>query len=63
MVSVSARAAIELYNSPFVPAEFSDFEGACRVVVIWTKWKLGLRQSAAGPEFGVSDLSPSVSRR
>lgn len=36
-------AAIELYNSPFVPAEFSEFEGACRVVVIWTKWKLGLR--------------------
>lgn len=36
-------AAIELYNSPFVPAEFSGFAGACRVVVIWTKWKLGLR--------------------
>ncbi len=36
-------AAIELYNSPFVPAEFSEFEGACRVVVIWTKWKVGLR--------------------
>lgn len=42
-VSPGEVAAIELYNSPFVPAEFSEFDGACRVVVIWTKWKLGLR--------------------
>lgn len=42
-VSPGEVAAIELYNAPFVPAEFSEFEGACRVVVIWTKWKLGLR--------------------
>jgi hypothetical protein len=36
-------AAIEVYNGPFVPPQFQSFEGACRVVVIWTKWKLGAR--------------------
>lgn len=35
--------AIEVYSSAFVPAEFQSFEGACRVVVIWTKWRLGTR--------------------
>lgn len=36
-------AAIEVYSGAFVPAEFQSIEGSCRVVVIWTKWKLGTR--------------------
>lgn len=35
--------AIEVYNDPFVPPEFQSFEGSCRVILIWTKWKLGTR--------------------
>jgi hypothetical protein len=35
--------AIEVYSGAFVPAEFQSFEGSCRVVVIWTRWKLGTR--------------------
>lgn len=36
-------AAIEVYSDTFVPVEFQSFEGSCRVIVIWTKWKLGTR--------------------
>lgn len=36
-------AAIEVYSGTFVPVEFQSFEGSCRVIVIWTKWKLGTR--------------------
>ena len=36
-------AAIEVYSDSFVPPQFQSFEGSCRVVVIWTKWKLGTR--------------------
>lgn len=43
IVSPNEVGAIEVYNSPIVPPEFSDFAGTCRVIVIWTKWKLGLR--------------------
>lgn len=42
-VTPSEVAAIEVYSDSFVPAEFQSFEGACQVVVIWTKWKLGIR--------------------
>jgi len=43
IVSPNEVGAIEVYNFPAVPPEFSDFAGACRVIVIWTKWKLGIR--------------------
>ncbi|MEX0908692.1 MAG: carboxypeptidase regulatory-like domain-containing protein [Gemmatimonadaceae bacterium] len=33
--------AIEVYDGAAVPPQFQSFEGTCRVVVIWTKWKLG----------------------
>lgn len=36
-------AAIEIYDGADVPPQFQSFEGTCRVVVIWTKWKLGTR--------------------
>ncbi|MEX1187551.1 MAG: carboxypeptidase regulatory-like domain-containing protein [Gemmatimonadaceae bacterium] len=36
-------AAIEVYDGAAVPPQFQSFEGTCRVVVIWTKWKLGVR--------------------
>ncbi|MCR4339395.1 MAG: carboxypeptidase-like regulatory domain-containing protein [Gemmatimonadaceae bacterium] len=36
-------AAIEVYDGTAVPPQFQSFEGSCRVVVIWTKWKLGVR--------------------
>ncbi len=36
-------AAIEVYEDATVPPQFQSFEGTCRVVVIWTKWKLGTR--------------------
>ncbi|MGK2934052.1 MAG: carboxypeptidase regulatory-like domain-containing protein [Gemmatimonadaceae bacterium] len=35
-------AAIEVYDGADVPPQFQSFEGTCRVVVIWTKWKLGV---------------------
>jgi hypothetical protein len=36
-------AAIEVYSQAFAPAEFRDNFDNCRVVVIWSKWKLGIR--------------------
>ena len=42
-VAASEVAAIESYSGTYVPAEFQSFEGGCRVVVIWTKWKVGDR--------------------
>lgn len=36
-------AAMEIYSHAFAPAEFRDNGENCRVVVIWTKWKLGIR--------------------
>ncbi|MEX1187550.1 MAG: carboxypeptidase-like regulatory domain-containing protein [Gemmatimonadaceae bacterium] len=36
-------AAIEVYSQAFAPAEFRDNFNNCRVVVIWSKWKLGIR--------------------
>jgi hypothetical protein len=36
-------AAIEVYDDTSVPPQFNSFEGSCRVVVIWTKLKLGVR--------------------
>ena len=41
-MSPSEVGAIEAYSSSFVPAEFQNFD-MCAVVVIWTKWKLGIR--------------------
>jgi len=35
-------AAIEVYNSPFIPAEFEQNECSA-TVVLWTKWKVGVR--------------------
>ncbi len=39
--------AVEVYASGFVPPEYSSFSlrggGACRSVVIWTKWKIDRR--------------------
>lgn len=43
MIAPREVGAIEVYSGAFIPAEFQSFEGACRVVVIWTKWKLGTR--------------------
>lgn len=37
-------AAIEVYEDATVPPQFQSFEGSCRVVVIWTKWKLGTQE-------------------
>lgn len=42
-VSASEVAAIEVYSGTYVPAEFQSFDGGCRVVVIWTKWKVQVR--------------------
>lgn len=42
-VAASEVAAIESYSGTYVPAEFQSFEGPCRVVVIWTKWKVPAR--------------------
>lgn len=42
-VAASEVAAIESYSGTYVPAEFQGFGGPCRVVVIWTKWKLQVR--------------------
>lgn len=36
-------AAIEVYDGADVPPQFQSFEGTCRVVVVWTKLKLGTR--------------------
>lgn len=35
--------AIEVYNAGVAPAEFRDDFRDCRVVVIWSKWRLGTR--------------------
>lgn len=42
-VAPSEVAAIEVYSEGMVPAEFQSFERGCRVVVVWTKWKLRLQ--------------------
>lgn len=36
-------AAIEVYSQSFAPPEFREGFDNCRVVVIWTKWRLGIR--------------------
>lgn len=41
-MSPSEVGAIEAYSSSFVPSEFQNFD-MCGVVVIWSKWKLGIR--------------------
>jgi hypothetical protein len=35
-------AAIETYTAALAPIEFQRLDG-CAVVLIWTKWKLGIR--------------------
>lgn len=42
-VSPSEIAAMEVYPQAFAPSEFRLGIEDCRVVVIWTKWKLGIR--------------------
>lgn len=42
-MSPNEVAAIEVYPQAFAPSEFRLGIEDCRVVVIWTKWKLGIR--------------------
>lgn len=42
-LSPNEVAAIEVYSRVYAPPEFTSGFDNCRVVVIWTKWKLGVR--------------------
>ncbi|MGH9422865.1 MAG: hypothetical protein ACRD3J_23020, partial [Thermoanaerobaculia bacterium] len=40
-VSTAELAGVEVYDELSAPAEYGSMTGACAVVVIWTKQKLG----------------------